>query len=101
MAKYKYVAGALTLRTLNDVRPLYFVPAEPLAEEVLIPGFTCASRVDCMVGFFSSEVLAALAPGLATYVNASTESFRLLISPYIRPADQHAIELGVKTAMEV
>lgn len=97
----KNTHGNPGLRALNTARPLYFLPAEPLAEEVLIPGFKNAARVDCMVGFFSSEVLAALAPGLATYINASTESFRLLISPYVRPVDQEAIEKGIKTASEV
>lgn len=101
MEKKKNAHGNPGLRALEAVRPLYFLPAEPLAEEVLIPGFKQASRVDCMVGFFSSEVLAALAPGLATYVNASTETFRLLISPYVRPVDQEAIEQGIKTASEV
>lgn len=89
------------LRGLEAVRPLYFLPAEPLADEVLIPAFKHASRVDCMVGFFSSEVLAALAPGLATYITASTHSFRLLISPFVRPADQAAIEQGTVSASEV
>ena len=51
------------LRSLEGVRPLYMLPADPLAEEVLIPGFRTAGKVDCMVGFFSSEVLASLAPG--------------------------------------
>jgi hypothetical protein len=27
------------LRSLQDIRPLYILPADPLAEEVLIPGF--------------------------------------------------------------
>lgn len=90
-----------SLRALDPVRPLYFLPVEPLAEEVLIPGFKNASKVDCMVGFFSSEVLAALAPGLATYINVSTHSFRLLISPYVRAADQEAIERGTKTPGDV
>src|SRR5690242_17812709 len=80
----------VSLRALETVRPLYFLPVEPLAEEVLIPAFMNASSVDCMVGFFSSEVLATLAPGLATYINTSTHSFRLLISPYVRAADQEA-----------
>jgi len=102
-AREKSGAASLrpSLRALENVRPLYFLPAEPLSEEVLIPGFKNASKVDCMVGFFSSEVLAALAPGLATYINASTHSFRLLISPYVRPADQEAIERGTKTPGDV
>lgn len=86
-----------SLRALETSRPLYFLPTEPFTEEVLIPGFKGASKVDCMVGFFSSEVLVALAPGLATYINSSTHSFRLIVSPYLRLADQEAIEQGTKT----
>ena len=84
------------LRPLSDIRPLYILPNDPLAEEVLIPGFQNAGRVDCMAGFFSSEILAVLAPGLATYINATQNSFRLIISPLLRPEDQVAIEESVK-----
>jgi hypothetical protein len=59
---------AASLRNLEAIRPLYFLPRDPFAEEVLIPAFGVADRVDCMVGFFSSAILAALAPGLATYL---------------------------------
>lgn len=85
------------LRRLEDIRPLYMLPQDPLAEEVLIPGFQSAANVDCMVGFFSSEVLASLAPGLATYITRSNDSFRLIISPLLRPADLTAIEEGVRS----
>ena len=71
------------------------LPKDPVAEEVLIPSFGAATRVDCMVGFFSSEVLASLAPGLATYINRSQNSFNLIISPLLRSEDQAAIENGV------
>lgn len=87
----------IALRSLKDIRPLYIVPQDPLAEEVLIPGFQAAAKVDCMVGFFSSEVLASLAPGLATYIAGSQNSFRLIISPLLRTEDQTAIEEGVKS----
>lgn len=83
------------LQSLPGIRPLYFLPNDPLAEEVLIPGFQTATSVDCMVGFFSSEVLASLAPGLATYINAAQNSFRLIVSPLLRAEDQAAIEEGV------
>ena len=86
-----------SLQSLSQTRPLYFLPADPLADEVLIPGFRESLRVDCMVGFFSSEVLASLAPGLATYIETSTEPFRLVISPFLRREDQEAIEHGTKT----
>ena len=48
-----------------------------------------------MVGFFSSQVLASLAPGLATYISRSENSFSLIISPLLRPEDQAAIENGL------
>jgi len=74
------------------------LPADPLAEEVLIPGFNTANRVDCMVGFFSSEVLTSLAPGLATYIAATENSFRLIISPLLRAEEKAAIEDGLISA---
>lgn len=89
------------LRSLKDIRPLYFLPQDPLAEEVLIPCFRAADKVDCMVGFFSSEVLASLAPGLATYISRAQDSFRLIISPLLRPEDLAAIEEGVRTPESV
>ena len=90
-----------SLRFLDGVRPLYMLPVDPLAEDVLIPGFQGAEKVDCMVGFFSSEVLASLAPGLATYINGSEDSFRLIISPLLRAEDQAAIEDGLRSAEQV
>ncbi len=90
-----------TLRSLDGVRPLYMLPADPLAEEVLIPGFREADTVNCMVGFFSSEVLAALAPGLASYIAGSQNSFRLIVSPVLRAEDQAAIEDGLNSPEEV
>jgi len=86
-----------TLHSLSDVRPLYILPDDPLAEEMLIPAFQNAASVDCMVGFFSSSVLASLAPGLATYINSSNSSFRLIISPLLSAEDQAAIEDGFKS----
>ena len=90
-----------TLRSLDGVRPLYMPPVDPLAEEALIPGFQAADTVDCMVGFFSSEVLASLAPGLATYISCSRNSFRLIVSPLLRAEDQKAIEDGLKSVEDI
>lgn len=95
------VTGKCSLRSLEGVRPLYMLPADPLAEEVLIPGFQAADKVDCMVGFFSSEVLASLAPGLATYIAGSQNSFRLVVSPLLRAEDLAAIEDSLNSAEEI
>ena len=89
------------LRALANIQPLYILPHDPFGEEVLIPGFKEATAVDCMAGFFSSQILASLAPGLATYINTSQERFRLVISPLLRPEDKMAIEEGVKSSETV
>ena len=93
--------GNRRLRSLYDIRPLYMIPEDPLAEEVLIPAFSVAGKVDCMVGFFSAEALATLAPGLATYIDSSENSLRLIISPLLREADKVAIEEGLKSEDDV
>ena len=90
-----------SLRHLDSIRPLYFLPRDPFADEVLIPAFAIADRVDCMVGFFSSAILADLAPGLATYLSRPEHKFRLVISPILSTEDQRAIEEGVKSLDDV
>jgi superfamily II DNA or RNA helicase len=95
------VTAHVGARSLAEARPLYFLPNDPLAEEVLIPGFQAADKVDCMVGFFSSQVLTSLAPGLASFISGTKNSFRLIISPILRPEDQRAIECGIKSSDDV
>ena len=97
----KIVNGHIILRSIEKIRPLYFLPTEPLAEEVLVPGFRCADSVDCMAGFFSSEILTSLAPGLATFIRDSENRLRLIISPFLRPEDRDAIENGLHSPEEV
>ena len=91
----------MTLRAIPNTRPLYILPKEPVAEEVLIPGFKSATQVDCMMGFFSSEILVSLAPGLATFINCSNESLRLIISPLLRTEDREAIENGITSPEDI
>ena len=90
-----------TLRSVPDIRPLYILPDDPVTEEVLIPCFQSTTQVDCMMGFFSSEVLVSLAPGLATFINCSQGSFRLIISPLLRPEDKDAIEAGIASPEDI
>ena len=82
----------MTLRAVPDIQPLYILPKDPLIDDVLIPCFQSATYVDCMMGFFSSEILGSIAPGLATFINCSDESLRLIISPLLRTEDKEAIE---------
>lgn len=90
--------GELVL--LDDIKPLYFLPKDDLVEEVLVPCFKVAESVDCMMGFFSGEALAALAPGLASFINESKGTFRLIVSPYLRAEDQAALEAGLRSPEE-
>ena len=85
----------MKLREIIDIRPLYILPKDPVTEEALIPCFQSATHVNCMMGFFSSEILVSLAPGLATFINCSDESLRLIISPTLRTEDKEAIEDGI------
>ena len=85
---------ASALDFMSQTRPLYMLPDDPLVEEVLIPSFQSASSVNCMVGFFSSTILAELAPGLATFVNSSEGIFKLIVCPILSEEDQRAIEDG-------
>jgi superfamily II DNA or RNA helicase/HKD family nuclease len=86
---------------LDDAKPLYFLPRDKVADEVLIPGFGGAASADCMMGFFSSGALADLAPGLATYIRNAQASFRLIISPFLSEADQQAMREGLRKPEEI
>ena len=72
-----------------------------MTKDVLIPCFQFATSVDCMMGFFSSGILVSLAPGLASFIDCSDESLRLIISPLLRTEDREAIELGTTSAEEI
>lgn len=79
----------------NSIKSLYFLPKDDLVSEVLIPAFSNAKSVDCMVGFFSSEALKSLAPGLATFLNNTDKNLRLIVSPFLKPQDRDAIYKGL------
>ena len=89
------------LRAIPDIRPLYILPKDPVTEDVLIPCFQSATYVDCMMGFFSSEILVSIAPGLATFINCSDESLRLIISPLLRTEDKEAIEDSIVPSEDI
>lgn len=83
------------LHFLPEVKPLYILPKDPLLDDVLIPCFRTSTHVDIMMGFFSSHVLADLAPGLATFIRSHDGVIRLIISPHLSEPDMEAIQEGV------
>ena len=91
----------MTLREIPDIQPLYILPKDPVTTEVLIPCFQTAHAVDCMMGFFSSEILVSLAPGLATFIHRANERLRLVISPLLRTEDKAAIEDGIAAPEDI
>ncbi len=54
-----------------------------------------------MFGFFSSELLASLAPGLASFIASSSDSLKIVVSPYLTEQDRQAIEEGTRSVDEV
>jgi len=91
------VSGGFDRHQADRMKPLYVLPNDSLADEVLIEAFRMASDARCMVGFFSSAVLGTLAPGLATFINGSDGPFRVIVSPFLSVEDQRAIELGMSS----
>lgn len=90
-----------TLRDIPNIQPVYILPNDPFAKDVLIPCFNSATSVDCMMSFFSSEILVSIASGLATFINSSDESLRLIISPLLRDEDRIAIEEGINSPEDI
>ena len=85
------------LSEIPSIQPIYFLPDDNLAEEVLIPCLAAAGTFDCMVGYFSSRSFAQLAPGLASFLEDPGRTLRLIVSPFLTQADREAIEKGVKS----
>jgi superfamily II DNA or RNA helicase len=70
-------------------------------EEVLIPALKAANSFRCMVGYFGSGALQALAPGLAEFIFESENPVQLLVSPQISLTDQEALQEGLERSIEV
>jgi superfamily II DNA or RNA helicase len=79
---------------LADVESLYDIPEDDLIGEVLIPAMAVAEYVRIGAGFFSSQCLAQIAPGLASFLERSKGTIELLISPSISDADRDALARG-------
>jgi len=79
---------------LRAAEPIYILPRDNAAGDVIIPALATSAHAEIMIGFFSSQSLAEIAPGLATYLRASTEPLRLVVSPYLTADDQQALAEG-------
>lgn len=78
-------------RTLAGAEPLYLMPKDDVAELVISPALAVSENADLMVGFFASQSLAEIAPGLAQYLRKTDEPLRLVVSPFLTAEDQAAL----------
>ena len=87
-------------RTLQP--KMFRLPDEPVAADVLIPGFRAAMKVRGAFGWFTAGWIGRLAPGLAVYLNRNgTEPIDFTVAPALFPDERAAVERGVRmTAQE-
>lgn len=76
---------------LDSVEPLYLLPKDDVAEAVISPALTACDSADIMIGFFASRSLAEIAPGLASYLTATSEPLRIIVSPFLTSEDRIAL----------
>ncbi|WP_327375808.1 DEAD/DEAH box helicase family protein [Streptomyces sp. NBC_01216] len=86
---------------LRGALPIYEIPEDDLVGEVLIPAIKVSDDVRIAAGFFSSQCLAQIAPGLADYLRRDDGTLQLLISPAVDPTDLAAMERGVRSPEQV
>jgi superfamily II DNA or RNA helicase len=79
---------------LGGAKSFWWVPAEPVVDQVLVPALQNTSRFECMAGYFGGGVLRDLAHGLARYITRSGEPLKLLVGPVLNDSDREALRLG-------
>lgn len=92
------IRGALDM--INEAG-IYEVPYDDLVGQVLIPACTAAGEIHISSGYFTSESLAQIAPGLAAFINDTTGQVRLLLSPSLNAEDEAAIRQGSESPQAV
>ncbi|SEQ99856.1 Superfamily II DNA or RNA helicase [Sphingobium sp. YR768] len=86
---------------LSPVEPFYILPKDDVAELVISPALQACMSADVMIGYFASQSLAEIAPGLAAYLRSSTQPLRLIVSPFLTAQDQDALRLGTLGSEEL
>ena len=84
--------SSLSLKAaISNAQPLYFLPKDPVIQEVLIPALQAGRSVDLMMGYFSSGSFAEIAPGLAMFLRNSNAPMRMVVSPFLTEDDFEAL----------
>ncbi|MFF3765891.1 DEAD/DEAH box helicase family protein [Streptomyces sp. NPDC001922] len=89
------------IAALRRAHPIYEIPEDDLIGEVLIPAIKVSDDVRIAAGFFGSQCLAQIAPGLADFLRRDTGTLQLLISPAVDATDLAAMERGVRSPEQV
>lgn len=91
--------GVSKLRqAINGCEPIFILPKDDAANNVISPALASCEEVDVMIGFFSSQALSEIAPGLAAFLRNSAEPMRLVVSPYLTNEDREALSAGTMHA---
>lgn len=91
----------MSFESLSKIRPIYILPKDPFAEEVLIPCLRVADSFKCIMGFFTSSSFCEIAPGLSEFLDRSDAKMELIISPFVSESDHKAMEEGVTIPSKV
>lgn len=91
--------GGRRLKTLR-LKHRYKSATDDILEGFFIPALAASRYYYRVAGFFSSNVLSAVAKGLAAFVR-SGEKMRLVVGAILREEDVEAINQGHRTAREV
>ena len=86
----------------EKLRPgIYRLPEDPVARNVLIPGFRAAKTVRGAFGWFTAGWIERLAPGLAVYLNRTdADPIEFTVAPALFPDERSAVERGVQLTVE-
>ena len=90
-----------SLKQIELTKHVYLIPRDNLVSDVIVPCLEACNAYDVMTGFFSSDSLKQIAPGLATLLQKAGAKVRLLVSPLVSPADQEALRTGISTPQDV
>ena len=85
------VPGLSLLDAISDARPLYVLPKDPIAAEVLIPALQASTSLDVMMGYFSSGSFPEIACGLAAFLRNTDAPMRMIVSPFLTSGDFEAL----------
>lgn len=87
---------AVTLEdALRGAAPIYVLPKDDAATNVITPALAASDSARVMMGFFASQALAEIAPGLATFLRETSAPLQLIVSPFLTQSDQAALAQGL------